>query len=300
MAERESVHVALSRVMADVQAVGKADRNKDQNFSYRGIDTVINAVGPAFRDHKIVALPYETTLVHDERYETKRGANMRGVTVRVVWRFYGPAGDYLQACTLGEAADAGDKAVAKASSVAYRIALLQTLCIPTDDEDPDATSHERAKPERRMEGPPPFPIPKSWAEIEKVVRKCDNTEEAWALFQAFTRAASVHLFGKAESSELEQAEKDTLYQKAAGAAVWLVEHQTYEMGELYFYDETKQRQAWQHVLATTDPLPIPDYVAPEAGELEMDEAAREAAEAEAEMDAEANAQAKSDAETGYS
>jgi len=36
--------------------------------------------------------------------------------------------------------------VSKAHSVAYRTLLLQALCIPTDEPDPDAASHERAAP----------------------------------------------------------------------------------------------------------------------------------------------------------
>ena len=41
--------------------------------------------------------------------------------------------------------DAGDKATAKAMSVAFRTALLQSLCLPTDDIDPDAQSYERSE-----------------------------------------------------------------------------------------------------------------------------------------------------------
>src|SRR4029077_1548211 len=40
--------------------------------------------------------------------------------------------------------DAGDKAIAKAQSVAYRVMLLGLLCIPTGEVDPDSENHERA------------------------------------------------------------------------------------------------------------------------------------------------------------
>jgi len=56
----------------------------------------------------------------------------------------GPGGDRLEATVAGEAMDAGDKATAKAMSVAFRIVLLQALALPTDDTDPDATSYERS------------------------------------------------------------------------------------------------------------------------------------------------------------
>lgn len=257
--ERLNVVEALAKVMTLVQVVGKDDRNKDQGFRYRGVDAVVNAVGPVFRECGVLCIPVAATY-EDERYETKKGAQMRNVTMTVTFRFIGPDGSSLEAQTIGEAADAGDKAVSKAHSVAYRTALLQTLCIPTGEDDPDSQSHERAV--RRQEGPPPVPMPKSWTELEHLVRSVDNPEEAWALFSAFIRAASYHLFGKTESAELEQAQRDVIWQKACGAALWLSVNVEWE-GPFRFYDEAKQRQAWASVLEGGPALEIPDYKPPE-------------------------------------
>jgi hypothetical protein len=41
--------------------------------------------------------------------------------------------------------DFGDKGTPKAMSVAYRTLLIQGLCIPTGEADPDSTSYERAE-----------------------------------------------------------------------------------------------------------------------------------------------------------
>jgi hypothetical protein len=136
----------LALVMNDVQAVKKGDRNQQQNFNFRGIDSVINAVGPALRAHGVVAVPVNV-LSAFEQYETKTKTQMRNCVLTITWRFYGPAGDFIEAQTMGEASDAGDKSVPKAHSVAYRILLLQALCIPTDEPDPDSQAHERARPE---------------------------------------------------------------------------------------------------------------------------------------------------------
>ena len=51
------IHEALAAVMVDVTAVGKHDKNTHQNFAFRGIDAVLNVVGPAFRRHGIVVMP---------------------------------------------------------------------------------------------------------------------------------------------------------------------------------------------------------------------------------------------------
>jgi hypothetical protein len=169
----------------------------------------------------------------------------------------------------------------RATSKALRLPLGFIVTLAGFDATPaeEMGQSESGQPQpqgRRQEGPPPFPVPKSWAEIEKAIRGCDNAEEAWALFSAFTRAAAYSMFGKTDSSELEQAERDTLYQKAAGAVVWLYENVEAEGPGFYFFDEAKQRTAFQHVLNTADALPIPDYVPP------IDKEAQEAADAEAE------------------
>src|SRR3546814_4863143 len=83
---------------------------------------------------------------------TSTGKPTREVTVSATYRFYGPAGDYIEAAIPGESLDSGDKGTAKAMSVAYRIVLLQSLCIPTDDRDPDQASYERSYV------PPPAPL----------------------------------------------------------------------------------------------------------------------------------------------
>ena len=52
--EKPTVIEALSKVMGDVQAVGKESRNSQQGYAFRGVDAVMNAVGPALRRHGVV------------------------------------------------------------------------------------------------------------------------------------------------------------------------------------------------------------------------------------------------------
>jgi hypothetical protein len=141
-----TVHAALKAVMSQVQKIDKTGRNKEQNYRFRGIDAVINEVGPALREHGVLVIP-EGDEITSEHYDTRKGARMRSVTMRVRWKIYGPDGDFIESATYGEAADAGDKAVSKAHAVAWRTVLLQALCIPTGDPDPDATTYERAAPD---------------------------------------------------------------------------------------------------------------------------------------------------------
>lgn len=147
------IQEALAKVMASVSSVKKSDRNTAQNFNFRGIDAVLNAVAPALREHGVVVIP--TVMNHE--YATvevgQRRTLMAHVLLTVKYTFIGQAGDTLECVVLGEAMDSGDKAVAKAMSVAFRIALLQALALPTDEPDPDSYSYERseAKPNAGVE-----------------------------------------------------------------------------------------------------------------------------------------------------
>jgi hypothetical protein len=150
-----TIFEAMQAAATDVTSVGKTGRNLKQGYDFRGIDAVINAVGPAFRRHGIICVP----LVESVQYETiEVGSNrtlVRECTVRVRYRFYGPEGDHIDAVVVGEAMDSGDKATPKAHSVAYRTCLLQALTIPTGEPDPDEATFERAPRSSRPDTRPP-------------------------------------------------------------------------------------------------------------------------------------------------
>lgn len=147
MADTPTVHQALNKVMGDVQAVKKDSKNQAQRFNFRGIDAVMNAVGPALRKHGVTILP-EDVDVHRSNGTTANGKQTAEVVVKVTYRVYGPGGDSIHGKVAAEAMDFGDKAIAKAMSVAYRTFLLQSLTIPTDEPDPDGESFERGVPNR--------------------------------------------------------------------------------------------------------------------------------------------------------
>lgn len=136
---------ALGAVMQDVTSVGKEDFNSFHKFNFRGIDLILNKVGPALRKHGVIVVPELRDLVSRD-VTTSKDKSTREVTVTVAYTFHGPDGDAICSVVPGEAQDSGDKAVSKAMSVAFRTALIQTLSIPTQDGDPDAQSYERGRP----------------------------------------------------------------------------------------------------------------------------------------------------------
>ena len=137
--ETPTVVQALSAVMADVRSVAKKQKNTSQGggFLFRGIDAVMNAVGPALRTHGVVVTPHLDQIDRREG-RTLKGGTLNYVAVTVTYTFTGPAGDTMTATVPGEAFDSGDKATAKAMSVAFRTCLLQALTLTTDEADPDA------------------------------------------------------------------------------------------------------------------------------------------------------------------
>lgn len=130
-------------VMREVEGLAKRDKNTAQGFNFRGIDAVMNAVGPALRKHGGFIVPniVEKTA---ESVPARNGGSLNVVRVTVNYSVYGDEGEPIHGMVAAEAFDSGDKATAKAMSVAYRTFLLQLLCLPTDEPDPDTYSYEVA------------------------------------------------------------------------------------------------------------------------------------------------------------
>jgi len=144
MDTEKNVTQALAAVMAEVRGVGK-DGFHDApgaKFKFRGIDAIVNAVGPAMRNHGVIVTPQLVDVTRRD-VSTSGGKASRETCVIVKYIFTGPDGTTLETIVPGEAMDSADKGTAKAMSVAFRIALLQALCLPTDDADPDSHHYER-------------------------------------------------------------------------------------------------------------------------------------------------------------
>lgn len=141
-----TVTEALGRVMHEVREVAKAQRYTGKGaYNFRGVDDVVNAVAPALRRHGIVVVP--EVLDHNiVGKTTSSGTAMTFVTVHVRYTFHGPDGSSITGSVVAESFDAGDKATAKAMSVAYRTWWLQSLALPTEDLDPDEEVYEETRP----------------------------------------------------------------------------------------------------------------------------------------------------------
>ena len=137
----------LVQISNDAGFVAKTGKNASQGFNFRGIDAVVNAISPGLRASGVIVYP----TVLDYQYEQIAVGQNKALVghVRLEVRFTFTDGiDSISAVVAGEAMDSGDKATAKAMSVAFRTALLQVFTLPTDERDPDEDSFVRASSSR--------------------------------------------------------------------------------------------------------------------------------------------------------
>lgn len=144
--KKKNIYETITAVMAEIGAVGKDSQNKQQNFMYRGIDAVMNAINPALIKHKLFVVPEILDQRREERH-TAKGGNLIYSICTVKYTFYAEDGSSVSAAVIGEGMDSGDKATNKAMSIAFKYACFQVFCIPTEEmKDPDAETPPPSKP----------------------------------------------------------------------------------------------------------------------------------------------------------
>lgn len=170
--ENGQIYAAISAAMADISAIAKDKYNQKQGFKFRGIDDVMNVLKPILTKNKIFTVPQVLEQARENKI-TSNGGELRYSLLKIAFRFYTTDGSFVEAVTLGEGMDSGDKASNKAMASAYKYALFQVFCIPTEEmADPDGesyeTKHEQPKPQSKsVENPAETPT-------NYIMRECGN------------------------------------------------------------------------------------------------------------------------------
>lgn len=126
---------------------------------------------------------------------------------------------------------------------------------------------------RKDGGLAPFPVPTSWAKITKWYEEHGGAG-APELAELFTKAAGYHLYGETDTKKLTKEQKAVLFQKAAGAVVWLAENDNTPLGPAPSVEH--YQRAWAHVMEGAV-LEVPEWrppAEPAADPPVDDEAAR--------------------------
>ena len=184
---------AITRALAR-KGITKARTNSDSGYAYRGIDDIYAALAPLLSRHKVCMLPRMV----DRGGEVHRAGNgqlLFATWVRAAFDFVSCVDASRHSVEVyGEAIDGGDKGTAKAMSVAFKYAAVQSFCIPVGDEDADA----RTPPAIRSADQPPVEGWTAWtADLKLVVAACE-THEALDRMQAIHRDR-LRALSKAES-----------------------------------------------------------------------------------------------------
>jgi hypothetical protein len=149
------IYKKISQVMADIGSIGKERQNREQNYKFRGIEDLYNAAQPAMIKHGIFCAPSVLEYQSNEymtavRGDGSGGKRMQRVIMRVQHRFYAEDGSFVETITSGEGVDQSDKAANKCMSAAFKYALMEIFCVPTEDiEDADRTT-PGSEEERRL------------------------------------------------------------------------------------------------------------------------------------------------------
>ena len=137
-----NIYQSITKIMEEVPAIGKEQVNKQQGFKFRGIDDVMNALQPLLSKNKVFIVPEILEQIREER-QTSKGGNLIYSICKIKYKFYAEDGTYIEAITIGEGMDSGDKATNKAMAIAMKYALFQVFCIPTEEmKDPDSETPE--------------------------------------------------------------------------------------------------------------------------------------------------------------
>ena len=182
--KKMNIYESIAKCMEEIGAVGKDDVNKQQGFKYRGIDAVMNAINPALVKNRVFIVPEVLEQQRQER-TTKNGAALIYSICRIKYTFFAEDGSHIEAITVGEGMDSGDKATNKAMAIAFKYACFQVFCIPTEEmKDPDEETPDPVKAIDPAEQVPQF-VPATAEQLHSMnefvmayAGLCENTTES--------------------------------------------------------------------------------------------------------------------------
>ena len=195
-----NIYQSINAIMAECPVIAKAQQNKQQGFMYRGIDVVMNVFQPLLAKYKVFVVPEVLETIREDR-QTKSGGNLIYTILKVRYTFFAEDGSYISATVQGEGMDSADKSGNKAMSVAFKYAMFQVFCIPTEEmRDPDAESPEESKP-----------MVYACNDCGKVFEPyTDSKGKTWTAKQVYQLAMQKNADGKARCADCRKAHEKSL------------------------------------------------------------------------------------------
>lgn len=128
------IYSKMLLVKKDIGSVGKDQKNSGQGWKFRGIDQFVNALHPILNKHGVGVLP-EVVQHSEPKFVTneKTGKTSKQTQITIKYTFFAEDGSTVSVIMPAEGVDPGDKGTNKALSAAFKYALIQTFCVPTQD-----------------------------------------------------------------------------------------------------------------------------------------------------------------------
>ena len=147
-----SIYEALPLITADIGAVGKNNKNRDQGYAFRGIDDVVNGIHSLFARYGVGCIPRVLEHRQDE-VQSKSGTRGWHTVIKMQYKLTGRDGTNEIGEGIGESLAYDDKGTPKAQAMAFKYFLTQAFTIPTQenlDTEYDKTEElEATKPSRK-------------------------------------------------------------------------------------------------------------------------------------------------------
>lgn len=144
------IYKKIPVIMWKIGVIGKDRTNKIQNYQFRWIDDMYNALNQHLTDEKVFFTSEILSTEREER-ESKNGGTLIYSVITMKFTAYAEDWSNVSSTTVGEAMDSGDKSMNKAMSTAYKYALMQIFCIPTEDDKDTENSSPEPKPKAKTQ-----------------------------------------------------------------------------------------------------------------------------------------------------
>lgn len=170
----------ITDALKSFSIIKKDGFNQHSRYQFRGIDGVLDVIGPVFRKYGIIVTSNIDKIEYAEKVANGKVSTVtRGI---VTYTFHFGDGDSLATTVAAEAQDWGDKGTSKFMSVALRTAILQTFTAPTGEADPDSFTYQNQAQPSPAQGQQATPGTVTAADIETLFTQCCFSEEKRAQF----------------------------------------------------------------------------------------------------------------------
>lgn len=145
------------KILSVMETVGgyvqKDKVNREQKYTYVSEGAVLAKVQPALIAAKLIALPHYD-LISSEDKATAKGSIWKLITVSCRLKLIdAETGESDEVIAIGQGLDSGDKAVAKAQTMAFKYAWWKLLCLETGDDpeaDPVTDNQQFSNPQQQV------------------------------------------------------------------------------------------------------------------------------------------------------